>query len=153
MPRWRRLFPPATAALMAILPVAASPATEVKVMISGGMTAAYKEVVPVFKRKTGLAVSTAYGPSMGTAPNAIPVRLARGDWLSARMAAAGLAAVNTWAHIGTAGETALLGVIKELTGSFAVALLPLVTLTATAAILVVMAGHRRQRAVAEFKTT
>lgn len=89
---------------------------------------------------------------MGTAPNAIPVRLARGDWLSARMAAAGLAAINTWAHIGTAGETALLGVIKELTGSFAVALLPLVTLTATAAILVVMAGHRRQRAVAEFKT-
>ena len=151
MTPWRRLFAPATAALMAILPVAASPATEVKVMISGGMTAA-KEVVAVFKRKTGLAVSTAYGPSMGTAPNAIPVRLARGDWLSARMAAAGLAAINTWAHIGTAGETALLGVIKELTGSFAVALLPLVTLTATAAILVVMAGHRRQRAVAEFKT-
>jgi hypothetical protein len=76
-----------------------------------------------------------------------------GDWLSARTAAVGLAAINTWAHIGTAGATALLGVIKDATGSFAVALLPLVTLTATGAILVVMAGHRRQRAVAELKTT
>jgi hypothetical protein len=44
-------------------------------------------------------------------------------------------------------------VIKEVTGSFAVALLPLVTLTATGAILVVMAGYRRRRAVAELKTT
>src|ERR1700756_661401 len=79
MTPWRRLFTPAIAALMAILPVAASPASEVKVMISGGMTAAYKQVVPVFERKTGLTVSTAYGPSMGTTPNAIPVRLARGE--------------------------------------------------------------------------
>jgi MFS family permease len=70
------------------------------------------------------------------------------DWLSARTAAVGLAAINTWAHIGTAGATALLGVIKDATGSFPVALLPLVTLTATGAILVVVAGHRRQRAAA-----
>ena len=75
------------------------------------------------------------------------------DWLSARTAAVGLAAINTWAHIGTAGATALLGVIKDATGSFPVALLPLVTLTATGAILVVVAGRRQQRAAAAVPST
>jgi ACS family tartrate transporter-like MFS transporter len=75
------------------------------------------------------------------------------DWLSARTAAVGLAAINTWAHIGTAGATALLGVIKDATGSFPVALLPLVTLTATGAILVVVAGRRQQRAAAAAPST
>jgi molybdate transport system substrate-binding protein len=54
-------------------------ASEVKVMISGGLTAAYKELVPQFERATGNKVVTAYGPSMGTTENAIPVRLARGE--------------------------------------------------------------------------
>src|SRR3954464_7843702 len=75
------------------------------------------------------------------------------DWLSARTAAVGLAAINTWAHIGTAGATALLGVIKDATGSFPVALLPLVTLTAAGAILVVVAGRRQQRAAAAVPST
>src|SRR3954471_17672447 len=54
-------------------------AAEVKVMISGGLTAAYKELVPQFERATGNTVVTAYGPSMGTTENAIPVRLAGGE--------------------------------------------------------------------------
>jgi molybdate transport system substrate-binding protein len=54
-------------------------ATEVRVMISGGLTAAYKELVPEFERATGNKVITAYGPSMGTTVNAIPVRLERGE--------------------------------------------------------------------------
>src|SRR3954454_20239291 len=54
-------------------------ASEVKVMISGGLTAAYKELVPEFERATGNKVLTAYGPSMGTTVNAIPVRLERGE--------------------------------------------------------------------------
>ncbi len=54
-------------------------AAEVKVMISGGLSAAYKELVPQFERATGNTVVTAYGPSMGTTENAIPVRLARGE--------------------------------------------------------------------------
>ncbi len=58
--------------------VAAS-AAEVRVMISGGLTAAYKELVPEFERATGHKVLTAYGPSMGTTTNAIPVRLERGE--------------------------------------------------------------------------
>ena len=54
-------------------------ASEVKVMISGGLAAPYKELVPQFERATGNTVVTAYGPSMGTTENAIPVRLARGE--------------------------------------------------------------------------
>jgi molybdate transport system substrate-binding protein len=54
-------------------------AAEVRVMISGGLTAAYKELVPEFERATGNKVITAYGPSMGTTVNAIPIRLERGE--------------------------------------------------------------------------
>jgi molybdate transport system substrate-binding protein len=54
-------------------------AAEVRVMISGGLTAAYKALVPEFERATGHTVLTAYGPSMGTTQNAIPVRLERGE--------------------------------------------------------------------------
>src|SRR5437588_4840338 len=54
-------------------------AAEVRVMISGGLTAAYKALVPEFERATGHKVFTAFGPSMGTTENAIPVRLERGE--------------------------------------------------------------------------
>ena len=57
----------------------AAVAAEVRVMISGGLTAAYKVLVPEFERVTGHKVLTAYGPSMGTTANAIPVRLERGE--------------------------------------------------------------------------
>jgi molybdate transport system substrate-binding protein len=58
---------------------ATATAAEVRVMISGGLTAAYKVLVPEFERATGHTVVTAYGPSMGTTVNAIPVRLERGE--------------------------------------------------------------------------
>jgi molybdate transport system substrate-binding protein len=54
-------------------------AAEVRVMISGGMTAAYNALVPEFERATGHKVLTAFGPSMGTTVNAIPARLERGE--------------------------------------------------------------------------
>jgi molybdate transport system substrate-binding protein len=54
-------------------------AAEVRVMISGGLSAAYNALVPEFERQTGNKVLTAYGPSMGTTANAIPVRLERGE--------------------------------------------------------------------------
>jgi len=54
-------------------------AAEVRVMISGGLTAAYNALVPEFERATGNKVLTAFGPSMGTTTNAIPVRLERGE--------------------------------------------------------------------------
>jgi molybdate transport system substrate-binding protein len=65
--------------LSAVLLTSAVAAAEVRVMISGGMTAAYKALVPEFERATGHKVLTAYGPSMGTTTNAIPVRLDRGE--------------------------------------------------------------------------
>src|SRR5580658_7612578 len=54
-------------------------AVEVRVMISGGLTAAFNVLVPEFERTTGNKVLTAYGPSMGTTVNAIPMRLERGE--------------------------------------------------------------------------
>src|SRR3954453_8690278 len=65
--------------LGALLLSGAASAAEVRVMISGGLTAAYKALVPEFERATGHTVLTAYGPSMGTTTNAIPVRLERGE--------------------------------------------------------------------------
>lgn len=57
----------------------AAQAAEVHVMISGGLSAAYNALVPEFEKATGNKVVTAYGPSMGTTVNAIPVRLGRGE--------------------------------------------------------------------------
>ncbi len=63
----------------ALLLAATATAAEVRVMISGGLSAAYNTLVPEFERATGNKVVTAYGPSMGTTVNAIPVRLERGE--------------------------------------------------------------------------
>jgi molybdate transport system substrate-binding protein len=63
----------------AVLLANAADAAEVRVMISGGLTAAYNALVPEFERVTGNKVITAYGPSMGTTVNAIPIRLQRGE--------------------------------------------------------------------------
>jgi molybdate transport system substrate-binding protein len=65
--------------VIALLLAGSANAAEVRVMISGGLTAAYKELVPEFERLTGNKVLTAYGPSMGTTVNAIPIRLERGE--------------------------------------------------------------------------
>ena len=54
-------------------------AAEIKVMTSGGFTAAYNELTPPYEKLTGDKVVTAYGASMGNAPDAIPSRLARGE--------------------------------------------------------------------------
>jgi molybdate transport system substrate-binding protein len=52
---------------------------EVHVMISGGFSAAYRDLIPEFERTTHNTVVTAAGPSMGTTPQAIPNRLQRGE--------------------------------------------------------------------------
>jgi molybdate transport system substrate-binding protein len=61
-----------------LLTVTAS-AAEVRVMISGGLTAAFDALAPEYERQTGNKLLVAYGPSMGTTANAIPVRLERGE--------------------------------------------------------------------------
>src|SRR6202048_240814 len=63
----------------ALLLTGPADAAEVRVMISGGLTAAYNAVVPDFERLAGNKVLTAYGPSMGTTVNAIPIRRERGE--------------------------------------------------------------------------
>lgn len=54
-------------------------AVELRVMASGGFAAAYRDLVAEFKRATGHNVQTAWGASMGSAPNSIPSRLQRGE--------------------------------------------------------------------------
>lgn len=61
------------------------------------------------------------------------------------MAAAGVAAINTIAHLGTGGATTLLGVIREQTGSFPLALIPLATLTLAGSITTLLIGRSDAR--------
>ncbi len=56
-----------------------APDAEVKVMISGGLTAAYTEVLPELEQAIGSRIVTSHGASMGPAPDAIPMRLERGE--------------------------------------------------------------------------
>ena len=70
------------------------------------------------------------------------------DWLSAGTAAAGIAAINTLAHLGTSITTTLIGVIRDKTGSFPVALLPLAVLTAIGAVTVVLLAQSQSRSEA-----
>lgn len=71
------------AAAGAVLAFAASllpaSAAEVRVMNSGGFATAYKALAPGFEKASGDTLETAWGPSMGTTRDAIPVRLARGE--------------------------------------------------------------------------
>ncbi|WP_191970104.1 MFS transporter [Methylobacterium planeticum] len=71
------------------------------------------------------------------------------DWLSAGTAGAGIAGINTLSHLGTGGATWLLGAIKDQTGSFPLALLPLVFLTGAGSAMVLVLGRAaRARAAA-----
>ena len=54
-------------------------AEELKVMTSGGFTAAYKALGPEYAAASGDTLNTILGPSMGKAPEAIPNRLGRGE--------------------------------------------------------------------------
>jgi sugar phosphate permease len=60
-------------------------------------------------------------------------------------AAAGIAAINTLAHLGTGAITSLIGVLRDKTGSFPVALLPLCALTAVGCLLVFWIGREQLR--------
>lgn len=58
-------------------------------MISGALTEAYNRLTPAFEQATGHRLVTAYGASMGQAPDAIPQRLARGEAADLIILAAG----------------------------------------------------------------
>jgi molybdate transport system substrate-binding protein len=54
-------------------------AQQVNVMTSGAFTAAFLDFAPEFERSNTTKVTTAFGASMGGAPDSIPSRLERGE--------------------------------------------------------------------------
>jgi molybdate transport system substrate-binding protein len=52
--------------------------TELKVIISGGFSGPYEQLVPQFERTTGIKVETGSGSSQGKGPQTIAAQLARG---------------------------------------------------------------------------
>jgi molybdate transport system substrate-binding protein len=64
--------------LVVLWPLVAA-AQEIRVMVSGAFTEAYLLVVPEFERATKYKVVSAFGASMGGAPDSIPSRLERGE--------------------------------------------------------------------------
>jgi molybdate transport system substrate-binding protein len=66
-------------AVLSFMSVGCGRAADIRVMNSGGFTAAYRALAPEFEKATGHKLLTAWGPSMGDAPDAIPVRLQRGE--------------------------------------------------------------------------
>jgi molybdate transport system substrate-binding protein len=78
-PSWPGRLSVAIVATLLSFTASGQNAPSLKVMISPGLRAAYEELVPEFERKTGHMIETVYGPSMGSAPEAIPNRLQRGE--------------------------------------------------------------------------
>jgi molybdate transport system substrate-binding protein len=54
-------------------------AAEIQVVSSGGFAAAYRALAPGFEQQSGQKLITAWGPSMGKTPQAIPNRIDRGE--------------------------------------------------------------------------
>ena len=54
-------------------------AAEIRVVTSGAFTEAYKKLVPIYEQASGHTVISAYGASIGNAPDSIPSRFARGE--------------------------------------------------------------------------
>jgi len=69
-----------------------------------------------------------------------PVWAVSTEWLSAGTAAAGLAQINAISNLAGFGTTYMMGFIKDATGSFSLALVPLVALAATGAWAIVWIG-------------
>lgn len=66
------------------------------------------------------------------------------ETLPPSIAAAGLAAINAIAHLGTAGANAAVGAIHERTDSFPLALTPLDSLTALGVAITFVLGRARR---------
>src|SRR6202045_5503177 len=63
-------------ATLLIWPVAAS--AQLNVLVSGGFSGAYEQLLPEFERTSGIKVTTGSGASQGTGPQTIAAKLARG---------------------------------------------------------------------------
>lgn len=56
----------------------ATSAAQIKVLMSGGLSAAYQELLPEFNNNSGITVTTVRGASQGDGPNTIGAQLRRG---------------------------------------------------------------------------
>ena len=65
-------------ALNAALLIPGHATAQVKVLISGGFSGPYEQLVPQFERDTGLKITTASGASQGDGPQTIKAQLERG---------------------------------------------------------------------------
>src|SRR5271169_1730368 len=57
---------------------AAAAAAQLNVLMSGGFSGAYEQLLPEFERTSGIKVATGSGASQGTGPQTIAAQLARG---------------------------------------------------------------------------
>ncbi len=65
--------------LVLLLAAQLAQAADIRVVTSGAFTEAYKKLVPIFEEASGHKVISAYGASIGNAPDSIPSRFARGE--------------------------------------------------------------------------
>jgi molybdate transport system substrate-binding protein len=65
-------------AITLVLAFPAASLAQIRVLMSGGFSAAYQELLPQFESTTGLKVTTATGASQGDGPNTIRAQLRRG---------------------------------------------------------------------------
>ena len=91
-------------AMLLFGPVAAS--AQLNVLMSGGFSGAYEQLLPEFERTSGIKVTTGSGASQGAGPQTIAAQLARGvpanvvilsrEGLSELIAARGSPPEQTW---------------------------------------------------------
>ncbi|SAK55415.1 extracellular solute-binding protein [Caballeronia hypogeia] len=54
-------------------------AEDIHVLATGALSAAFKQLVPAFERDTGNHLLISWGPSYGTSPDALPMRIKSGE--------------------------------------------------------------------------
>ena len=72
-----------------------------------------------------------------------PVWAVSTEWLSGGTAAAGLAQINAISNLAGFVTTYAIGFIKDATGSYSLALVPLVVLAAAAAVAILLVGRSK----------
>jgi molybdate transport system substrate-binding protein len=76
--RQRHVLVRAALAIAMLVCVPTTVTAQVKVIISGGFSAAYKQLLPEFERVSGVTVTTTSGGSIGSGPNTIGNQIRRG---------------------------------------------------------------------------
>jgi molybdate transport system substrate-binding protein len=74
----KKLIAPVLGLVMFLAATEGHAMDELRVIISGGFSLAYHDVLPEFERTTGIAVTTLSGASQGTGPKTIKYQLERG---------------------------------------------------------------------------